>query len=570
MVDKLTIADFFCGAGGFSEGFRQAGFKIAFALDNWNFARQTHKLNHPESKHPGLDCHFETNGDILNIPVERINEIVDDVNVIVGSPPCVSFSTSNKAGKADKSLGLKLIEKYLQIVAVKKHKKHSKLKYWLMENVPNSRNFIKKEYTFISLGLNNEILESLEINKNENDVALRIDNSIENVYNSVDFGVPQKRARFICGEYPRPQKTVKEKEWITLGSVIKNLNSNESKIIDPNYNLTLPNEDLTDHFYDTKIHPFEWEEAKIKKQQARYYGKMSFPENENKPSRTVMATRSVLSRESMILSSGLRGNYRSPTIREVASLMSFPITYLFQANTEASKYRLVGNAVCPKLSYSFAVNILNKEGINIKKPLIFNPKKEKLTVDLRKINPLKKEPKDKHPLSNFAEIVPDLKYNNFRVELDNGFPRNTKGIIIWSASLHHATGKNDMKVCRNDIDKIEFLLQHSKYSNKINSFNKRIKSEFEGRIINSSLFQQQHCKVEPDSKYLTPRKFLGEIRNILNQEFPEDKFKNTLVENNNILDFGNKQLSHKKIPLKIVLAFYSVKYFTNIIARNIT
>ena len=133
MINKYTVADFFCGAGGFSEGFRQAGFDVVLALDSWEVAKQTHKLNHPKCKHPGLDCHFETGGDILKIPTERINEIVDDVNVIIGSPPCVSFSTSNKAGKADKSLGLKLIEKYLQIIAVKKHKKNSKLKYWLME-----------------------------------------------------------------------------------------------------------------------------------------------------------------------------------------------------------------------------------------------------------------------------------------------------------------------------------------------------------------------------------------------------------------------------------------------------
>ena len=564
MINKYTVADFFCGAGGFSEGFRQAGFDVVLALDSWEVAKQTHKLNHPKCKHPGLDCHFETGGDILKIPTERINEIVDDVNVIIGSPPCVSFSTSNKAGKADKSLGLKLIEKYLQIIAVKKHKKNSKLKYWLMENVPNSRNFIKKEYTFISLGLNNKILKHLGINKKENDIALRIDNSIDNVYNSVHFGVPQKRERFICGEYPKPKKIILDKkEWVTLGFIINNLNTKNSKIVDPNYRYTIPNEHLTDHFYNTNIHPFEWEEAKIKKQQARYYGKMSFPENQNKPSRTVMATRSVVSRESMILPNGTTGSYRAPTIREVASLMSFPLTYLFQANNESSKYRLVGNAVCPKLSYSFAKSILEKEGLKVTNPKIFKTDKEKLLVDLRKMNPPKKNPRNKLPNSNFAEIIPDLKMNNFRVELDNNFPRNSRKKIIWSATLHHGTGKKDMKICKSNLEEIGLVLNSSKYKKDTNQFMKKIKKEFNGRIPNAKTFQEQHCQVNYNKKYLTPRESLKIIKNVLDKEFPENKYGkvNLLIESK--INFDRGMIPNNKIPLRILLAFYALKYMTS-------
>ena len=44
----MKVADFFCGAGGFSEGFRQNGFDIVFALDNWKPAIETHHLNHPK------------------------------------------------------------------------------------------------------------------------------------------------------------------------------------------------------------------------------------------------------------------------------------------------------------------------------------------------------------------------------------------------------------------------------------------------------------------------------------------------------------------------------------------
>ena len=85
--------------------------------------------------------------------VERI-EALPDVDVIIGSPSCVTFSMSNKGGKADKTEGLRLIETYLRVIAVKKHKKNSSLKAWLMENVPNSGNYVKRDYTFRELTLN--------------------------------------------------------------------------------------------------------------------------------------------------------------------------------------------------------------------------------------------------------------------------------------------------------------------------------------------------------------------------------------------------------------------------------
>ena len=41
----MRVSDFFCGGGGFSEGFRQAGFEIVFAVDKWEPAVKTYKGN---------------------------------------------------------------------------------------------------------------------------------------------------------------------------------------------------------------------------------------------------------------------------------------------------------------------------------------------------------------------------------------------------------------------------------------------------------------------------------------------------------------------------------------------
>jgi DNA (cytosine-5)-methyltransferase 1 len=89
-------------------------------------------------------------------------------------------------------------------------------------------------------------------------------------------------------------------------------------------------------------------------------GTMSFPENEGKPSRTVMATRAGGTRESLIYKSEYKrtghGEYRLPTIREIATLMGFPYVFNF-TGTESTKWKQIGNAVCPHMSFALAKRI---------------------------------------------------------------------------------------------------------------------------------------------------------------------------------------------------------------------
>src|SRR3989344_4366378 len=95
MVGELRVCDFFCGAGGFSEGFRQKGFRIVFALDIWKPAIDTHALNHPGCRHAQMDIKELDSA-------EKIDSIVPDTEIIIGSPPCVAFCYSNRGGNADK------------------------------------------------------------------------------------------------------------------------------------------------------------------------------------------------------------------------------------------------------------------------------------------------------------------------------------------------------------------------------------------------------------------------------------------------------------------------------------
>ena len=131
----MKVIDLFCGAGGFSEGFERAGFEIVRAYDIWAPAILTHNQNHGNGKQIAFK------GDIYEISMldnEEFEKWIPDTEVIIGSPPCIAFSNSNKSGKADKTEGIKLIEAFLRIVARKMSKPNSKLKYWVMENVENS------------------------------------------------------------------------------------------------------------------------------------------------------------------------------------------------------------------------------------------------------------------------------------------------------------------------------------------------------------------------------------------------------------------------------------------------
>ena len=449
-LNRLTVVDFFCGAGGFSEGFRRAGYDVIMGIDVWQPAIITHNFNH------GLNDNVKSVLDFEDI--EEINKL-PDTDIIIGSPPCQLFSLSNQGGNANKDSGINLIKTFYKVIAVKKFQKNSKLKAWLMENVPNSQNYVQEEYTFEELGLSNWAI-SQDLNPKSIAIKSKYNGGI---LHADDYGAAQSRRRFVSGEvintgeFPFPDKLNQEK--ITLNKLFKDFpnpldQSSRNFVMDPNYRMEKVRiENFKDHFYDTGVYQVQWQKARDLKQRHPYMGKMSFPENMNKPSRTIMATQSASTREAILYKSSNNrvgdGEYRLPTVREAACIIGYPLDYQFFGD-ESTKWTQVGNAVCVQLSFALAIKILE---------LIKFPKLPAKIID-KDINQFKyldskklKEfdnPPTRSEKALFRQFP--IKSGNMTVDLTNKVNGESGN---WGVVAHAGTGKGFKKIIVSRFNQME-------------------------------------------------------------------------------------------------------------------
>ena len=97
-TNGYTMVSTFSGCGGSCLGFEMSGYKVAWANEFVEAARDTYIMNHPGVIVDGRDVREVTGTDILS----AIGKQVGEVDVLEGSPPCASFST---AGSREKGWG---------------------------------------------------------------------------------------------------------------------------------------------------------------------------------------------------------------------------------------------------------------------------------------------------------------------------------------------------------------------------------------------------------------------------------------------------------------------------------
>lgn len=527
----MKVVDLFCGAGGFSEGFRQAGFDIVLGIDRWSPAVMTFQDN--QNRDGEIIALQDDIYRISTLPDDEFDAIIPDTEIIIGSPPCVSFSNSNKSGQADKSEGIKLVLSFLRIIARKKWKRKSKLKYWIMENVPNSASFIEDKYSAEDLGLIDSRI-------------LYVKNGSTNIYNAAYFGVPSRRKRFLCGEFPEPKKTNGKESKRPLSFVLKALGLPFEKInetiTDPLYGFSVSGDMVTDHHYLQPVAKHQWEKAKRLKQDKGYMGKMAFPEDEDKPARTIMATLTFGARESMILANNSSG-YRAPTIREVGSLMSFPITYNFFGDSVATKYRLVGNAVPPLLSYALAIAILEKENQPIPEPLFYIREPNSHFIDLTGHHLPETAESRKKIDTRFRYHIPYMKLKTFRVELTNSTSDFDRNEFDWHVELHRSQGKDTAR-------KFNITISSALFSDEqleaINTFVDSLAC----RNYSFNFFQRVYCMTDEErlqQSLIGPYELLETVRGFIDKVW-NSKF--------NVLQEFLIPGVDRPVPSAIVLGYY--------------
>jgi DNA (cytosine-5)-methyltransferase 1 len=170
MDSRPTVIDLFCGAGGLSEGFRQAGFKVLLGNDLDPTFGETFIKSHAGAQFVVKPIQALSSADILS----ATGLCKGQLDVLVGGPPCQGYSVYNHGrGEHDPRAGL--FREYLRIV------RELAPKWLVMENVTGLLS--------ISGG---QLIQTIshEISKLGYSVEWR-------VLRAEDYGVPQERRRVV-------------------------------------------------------------------------------------------------------------------------------------------------------------------------------------------------------------------------------------------------------------------------------------------------------------------------------------------------------------------------------------
>lgn len=342
----LVAVSIFTGAGGLDIGIERAGFITASAIEfEGRFVetlRLNQKLRHPVESQAGHYHFNETNiihGDIREVGAEDLWD--DDVppDLLVGGPPCQSFSSAGKMGSVNDSRG-QLIFEFLRIA------RDLKPRAILFENV---RGLVTARGP---KGEPGEVLDHLL-----GELASIGYSCSVGLLNAADFGAPQRRVRcFIVGlrgsqAPPLPTAThakqaaahaqatlgfvQKVAPWVTLGDFLReNADSDRANWVRPTEAMQRQLQDIPD---GSGLKSAGVAEA-TRPGGHWGYKQGGFIADQTLPARTVTGS---TSQDWIRLADG---SLRRLTLAEVAGLQGFPADW-YLAGSKAQQFKQVGNAV---------------------------------------------------------------------------------------------------------------------------------------------------------------------------------------------------------------------------------
>jgi len=324
---KYKVASFFAGCGGLDLGFEQAGFRVVWANESAAHCRATYVRNHPDTE--------LVLGDVCKINPD----IIPDCDGFIGGPPCQSWSVGGKQRGLDDERG-QLFLKYIELINAKKPK------FFVIENV---KGILDRKFK--------DVFE---------DFVAGLDGAGYNVQwallDAVDFCVPQNRERvFFVGfkkelnvmfTFPNPTCVVPVTLEKAIGDIEEEPNScydcKKNKIVERK----LPNHDV------------------LMSKFCSFYYRGNRRRGWQQPSFTINATADFAplhpsspkmmyyGHENWNFQKDKLNKYRRLSVRECARIQTFPDNFIFEYDNVKDAYRMIGNAVPPRLGNEIAKSIL--------------------------------------------------------------------------------------------------------------------------------------------------------------------------------------------------------------------
>lgn len=324
---NLNVLDLFCGAGGLSLGFEDAGYNVVAGIDKYDEALETWNKNHSGEANK---CDISKKE-----PKEVIKKIDKDIDVVIGGPPCKDFSNANQVIDLGRNNLVILFSKFVSEI---------KPSAFVIENVRQ----LTTKYS--------DVLDNVYDNLNS---EYHISHKL---LDSADYGVPQHRIRaFVIGikeddmlldepMFPKPTHgpdSHTDNNIITSGEALSDIREPDNK---SKYEINSKHSHLIDDippgmnysFYTEKMgHPepeFEWRSK---------FSDYLYKADPKKPIKTLKAKPGAGS-------GPLHWNNRRFTEKELKRLQSFPDDFTFSTDSYTHIMRMIGNSVPPIQAFSIA------------------------------------------------------------------------------------------------------------------------------------------------------------------------------------------------------------------------
>lgn len=353
---RYTCVDLFCGAGGLSRGFLDAGYDVVLGVDNDDAALETYQSNNGPAAAMNLDLYDHSNLDKI---VDFLKEKqISSLDVLMGGPPCQGYSYAGKMDINDKRNFL-----YLAMV---KLTERLRPKAVLLENV-------------LAMAEANDGVGAKRVIDDFSAIGYKM---TKKVLFAPDFGIPQVRRRvFFVGlrdtdkEFIFPGPSVSEDHYISCEEAISDLPSlqtEDGEIIrggDIQAYMSAPTSAYQEKMRGSSAFVFNHIGSipieKTRKMislipEGKNY--LALPEIYRKQYKYHEAlTRYHSKKPSLTINTGHRTHFhykwnRIPTVRENARLQSFPDDFIFYGSL-SEQFKQVGNAVPPLLGQALAAQL---------------------------------------------------------------------------------------------------------------------------------------------------------------------------------------------------------------------